>query len=168
MALLPGRFLRRAPFAAGLLAFVVFSVTPALGQSYQSPRQARWAYRRSSAPCAPPVSPTLGTFAPTPYVMVRGNWPAGGGYSPLNTYGDMTLPLYGPLSSLRATSAPVTVYSRGYNGTLEATPATSFSNPNLPALSPVVYPRPSNYYYAPRIDRSPPSWSNGMDWIDQQ
>ena len=79
------------------------------------------------------MSPTLGTFAPTPYLMVRGNWPAGGGYSPLDTYGDMTLPLYGPLSSLRTTSAPVTIYSRGYNGALEATPATSFSNPNLPA-----------------------------------
>ena len=33
--------------------------------------------------------------------MVRGNWPLGGGYSPLDTYGDMTLPLYGPLSALR-------------------------------------------------------------------
>ena len=87
-------------FTAGLLTFVIVPVAPALGQRYQSPRQACRVYRRSSAPCAPSVSPTLGTFAPTPYLMVRGNWPAGGGYSPLDTYGDMTLPLYGPLSSL--------------------------------------------------------------------
>src|SRR5689334_15320802 len=45
----------------------------------------------------------LGTFYPTPYMMVRGNAPAGGGYSPLGEYGETTLSLYGPLSSLRFT-----------------------------------------------------------------
>ena len=169
MALLPGRFIRRSLLAGALITFVLVPVGPALGQNpYQSTPQARRGYRGTVAPCAAGVTPTLGTFAPTPYLTVRGNWPAGGGYSPLDIYGDMTLPLYGPLSSLRATSAPVTIYSRGYNGAPRATPATSFSNPNLPALSPVVYPRQSNNYYAPRIDRSPPSWANAMNWIDQQ
>src|SRR5438309_2340423 len=45
----------------------------------------------------------LGTFYPTPYLMVRGNAPAGGGYSPLGEYGNTTLSLYGPLSSFRMT-----------------------------------------------------------------
>ena len=36
---------------------------------------------------------SLGTFYPTPYIMVRGNLPIGGGYSPLGIYGDQTLAL---------------------------------------------------------------------------
>ena len=50
MARLPGRFIRRALFTAGLLTFVIVPVAPALGQRYQSPRQARRVYRRSSTP----------------------------------------------------------------------------------------------------------------------
>ena len=48
-----------------------------------------------------------------------------------------TLSLYGPLSPLRATTAPVLIYVRGYDGTIRVTEAISFSNPNLPDLSPV-------------------------------
>src|SRR4051812_30652555 len=33
----------------------------------------------------PSPYPMLGTFYPTPSLMVRGNWPAGGGYSPLGS-----------------------------------------------------------------------------------
>ena len=94
----------------------------------------------SSGICAGPCSPTLGTFEPTPYLMVRGNGTTGGGYSPLDVYGDQSMTLYGPLSALRATSAPVTTYSRGYDGRIYAGPGTSFSTPNLPGLSPVIYP----------------------------
>jgi hypothetical protein len=110
----------------------------------------------------------LGTFEPTPYIMVRGNWPLGGGYSPLEVYGDQSMSVYGPFSPLRSTSAPVVTYSRGYDGRIYAAPATSSSTPNLPALSPVIYPTQRSYYYAPRVDRSPPQWSSGMNWIDQQ
>ena len=56
---------------------------------------------------------TLGTFVPTPHIMVRGNGTAGGGYSPLGTFGDTTMSLYGPLSALRSTAAPVLTYTRG-------------------------------------------------------
>jgi hypothetical protein len=118
------------------------------------------------SPC--PAPGPLGTFQPTPYIMVRGNWPLGGGYSPLEVYGDQSMSVYGPLSPLRSTSAPVVTYSRGYDGRVYAVPATSSSTPNLPALSPVVYPTQRSYYYAPRVDRSPPQWSSGMNWIDQQ
>ena len=115
-----------------------------------------------------PAPGPLGTFEPTPYLMVRGNWPLGGGYSPLEVYGDQSMSIYGPLSPLRSTSAPVVTYSRGYDGRVYAAPATSSSTPNLPAISPVVYPTQHNYYYAPRVDRSPPQWSSGTNWIDQQ
>jgi hypothetical protein len=166
MALLTGR-LCRTSLRACLLILVIVPGGSALGQESRWPRQARRVLKASPAPCDQCVTPTLGTFEPTPYVMVRGNWPAGGGYSPLGVYGDQSMSLYGPLSPLRSTSAPVTIYRRGYNGNLEAGRGTAFSTPNLPALSPVVYPRPSNYYYAPRVDRTPPSWSSGMNWIDQ-
>jgi hypothetical protein len=109
----------------------------------------------------------LGTFEPTPYIMVRSNWPAGGGYSSLEFYGDQSLSLYGPLSQLRAVAAPVMTYTRGYDGRVYASPATSFSTPNLPELTPVVYPTSASYYYAPRVNRTPPQWTSGFNWIDQ-
>ena len=116
---------------------------------------------------APPVSATLGTFQPTPYLTVRSNWPAGGGYSPLEYYGDVSLSLYGPLSSYRAVAAPVVSYTRGYDGRVYATQATSFSTPNQPDMTLVVYPTPANYFYAPRGTRTPPQWTSGINWIDQ-
>src|SRR5262245_3297235 len=77
------------------------------------------------------VYPMLGTFYPTPYMIVRGNFPTGGGYSPLDQFGNTSLSLYGPLSSLRATTAPVLLVTRGYDGRLVPLSATSFSTPNL-------------------------------------
>src|SRR3982751_4685468 len=68
----------------------------------------------------PPPAATgapLGTFAPTPYMTVRGNFPTGGGYSPGDTQGgNQSMDIYGPLSALRSTSAPVLTYARGYDG----------------------------------------------------
>jgi hypothetical protein len=116
-------------------------------------------------PC--PAPGTLGTFQPTPYITVRGNSPLGGGYSPLDIYGDQTLSLYGPLSPLRVTTAPVLIYTRGYDGSIRITEAASFSTPNLPELSPVIYPTEANNYYAPRINRPPPRGSSVINWIDQ-
>src|SRR3954453_10087211 len=78
------------------------------------------------------TSPYAGTFYPTPYMTVRGNAPTGGGYSPLGIYGESTMALYGPLSSLRSTAAPLITYSRGYDGRTVILEGTSFSTPNLP------------------------------------
>jgi hypothetical protein len=110
---------------------------------------------------------TLGIFRPTPYIIVGGSYPTGSGYSPLDTYGDQTLSLYGPLSPLRVSTAPVLGYTRGYDGQLRLTEANSFSYPNLPVLSPVVYPTEGNYYYGPRVNRTPRWGSSAINWIDQ-
>ncbi len=114
-----------------------------------------------------PGSATLGTFSPTPYIMVRGNAPVGGGYSPLGIAGDQTMALYGPFSPFRAYSAPVRMYTRGYDGRVRVTEGFSFSTPNSPELTPVVYPNESSNFYGPRVSRTPPSWSSAINWIDQ-
>src|SRR5436305_4397129 len=60
-------------------------------------------------------SPMLGTFMPSPYVSIRSNFTAGGGYSPLGMYGrEQSLSVYGPLSAFRTISAPVSTVVRGY------------------------------------------------------
>ena len=123
--------------------------------------RARPTYRQSSG--AP-----LGTFYPTPQIMVGGAYPtAGGGYSPLEIYGDATLPLYGPISAFRVSTAPVLTYSRGYDGQTRLVETNSFSYPNLPSVSPVVYPTESNYYWGPRSSRTPRWGSSAINWIDQ-
>lgn len=116
---------------------------------------------------APAPGPLGSGFVPTPYINVRGNGTAGGGYSPLGQFGDATMVLYGPLSSLRTTSVPVMTYTRGYDGRLLASPGTSFSNPNQPRLSPVIYPTQAVNYYGFRQSGSPPWWQNGINWLDQ-
>jgi hypothetical protein len=114
-----------------------------------------------------PSSGTLGTFYPTPYIWVAGSNPAGSGYSPMDTYGDQTLSLYGPLSPLRVSTAPILSYSRGYDGRVYLVETNSFSYPNLPEVSPVVYPTEANYYYGPRVPRTPRWGSSAINWIDQ-
>ncbi len=89
----------------------------------------------------------LGTFYPTPAVGIVGNYPSGVGYSPLGTFGDTAMSLYGPFSAFRATTAPVATYTRGYDGLVRPAEAISTSNPIFPLLSPVVYPTRANYYY---------------------
>jgi hypothetical protein len=165
---LHGRFRRGLLLRQCLPVVVMIWHGSAVAQDYPGPAPSRWIVSRPAVVCAQPVVPNLGTFEPTPYLMVRGNWPAGGGFSPLELYGDQSMAVYGPFSPLRATSAPIATYGRGYDGRVYARPATSFSTPNLPALSPVVYPKQANYYYAPRLNRTPPSWSSGFNWIDQQ
>jgi hypothetical protein len=119
------------------------------------------------APARPRAAGPLGTFYPTPYIWTRGNAPAGGGYSPLGQFGDTTMALYGPLSAFRFTSAPVLTYSRGYDGRPVVAPGTSFSTPNLPALTPVVYPTQATNYFGFRRSGAPPWWPNAINWIDQ-
>jgi hypothetical protein len=117
-------------------------------------------------PAYAPTS-TLGTFYPTPYIVVGGDAPLGGGFSPLGIYGDSTMSLYGPFSPLRARTAPIVNYVRGYDGRIYVTEGNSFSYPNRPDLSPVVYPTEHTNYFGPRVSRTPPWWSNGINWIDQ-
>jgi hypothetical protein len=82
-------------------------------------------------------------------------------------HGSGTLALYGPLSPLRATAAPVFAYTRGYDGVLRPTVGTSFSYPNLPELSPVVYPTRANVYGGFRVSGTPPWWDAAHNWLDQ-
>ncbi len=117
------------------------------------------------APCAVHPAP-LGTFMPTPTVLVQSNYPVGGGYSPMGIYGDQTLSLDGPFSSFRSVTAPIVVYSRGYDGVVRPTEVVSSSYPNLPVLSPVAYPTRANNYYAPRVVEDPRS-NSAINWLDQ-
>jgi hypothetical protein len=111
-------------------------------------------------------SPMLGNFYPEPYLNVRGNFEAGGGYSPLGIYGDSTAVLYGPLSAFRTSSAPVLYYERGYDGSYRPGVGTGFSTPNFPSGSPVIYPSRANVFGAPRRVSTPPQWDSGINWID--
>lgn len=157
-------------WTAGLFALTMISMIP---PSSQAGGPYRFRGRRvAETQFAPRTviqgSETLGTFEPTPYVYVRGDWTVGGGYSPLGTYGDTTMSMYGSTSAFRTTTAPVTTYTRGYDGVLHAVPGISFSNPNYPALSPVVYPTRSSYYYRARMENGPPVRPrDASNWIDQ-
>ena len=113
-------------------------------------------------------SPMLGTFYPDPPPLnVRGNFEAGGGYSPLGTYGDSAANIIGPLSSFREVAAPVLTYERGYDGAYRPGVGTSFSSPNFPSASPaVVYPTRANARNAGRRMSTPPQWDSGINWID--
>ncbi len=113
-------------------------------------------------------APMLGTFYPDPPPLnVRGNFEAGGGYSPLGLFGDSSATIIGPLSAFRTTAAPVLVYERGYDGSYRPGLGTSFSNPNFPAASPsVVYPTRANARNAGRRMSTPPQWDSGINWID--
>ncbi len=112
-------------------------------------------------------SPMLGSFYPTNYVMVGGGRPTGTGYSPLGMYGTANMVQYGPFSIYRATTAPVSVYSRGYDGRVYESRGHSFSTPFRPESSPVVYPTPNSYYFRPRGSTAPPQWTTGFGWVDQ-
>ncbi|WP_435015940.1 hypothetical protein TA3x_003497 [Tundrisphaera sp. TA3] len=109
----------------------------------------------------------LGSFTPANYIFVRGNGVVGGGYSPLGSFGQTSMDIYGPISALRQTSAPVVQYSRGYDGRLIGSEATSYSNPFLPGLSPVVYPTRASNFGALRGSGIPPQTGSGINWVDQ-
>lgn len=153
-----------------LVAFATILVTP-------PPVEAGGPFRRRVETARPTTvvvrpdnvnasTPMLGTFYATPYMNVRGNNPTGGGYSPMGQYGVSNFAIYGPLSAYRSTSAPVAVYSRGYDGSLILTEGTAFSSPNLPEASPVVYPTPTSYRDRPRTS-APRSLPSAINWIDQ-
>lgn len=168
-----GSFCARVVLAAAVLLLVVATTTHAGDGQRRRGRRAAAAAAAAARPVVPTarvVDPVyagrLGTFNPTPAILVQGNYPVGGGYSPLGTYGETTMSLYGPFSSMRTTTAPVQVYSRGYDGVVRSGTAISTSYPNLPALSPVAYPTRANNYYAPRVRENPAQTSAYM-WLDQ-
>jgi hypothetical protein len=149
-----------------ILLFQALGATAKAQSDHRTRRGARRVVATSARACPAPTS-TLGTFYPTPVVWVRGNAPLGGGYSPGEIFGDQTLALYGPLSPFRTITAPVVTYVRGYDGSVRPMETLTFSTPNLPELSPVVYPTPANYYYGPRVPSTPPWGANALNWIDQ-
>jgi hypothetical protein len=154
-----------------LFVIVCFKATgadrPALADHGARRAARRVVATRAQTDCAPSTNTTLGIFRPTPYLMVRGNNPVGAGYSPLGISGDASMALYGPFSPLRAATAPVQMYVRGYDGQIRVSDMTAFSYPNYPALSPVIYPTEASNFYAPRINRTLPSRSSAVNWIDQ-
>ncbi len=100
----PRRFFERTCF---LLVPMVLTAAAAIGDDRVQPAVGRGVVTRARPVCANPMPETLGTFQPTPFIVVRGNWPLGGGYSPLEVYGDQSMAVYGPLSPMREVSAPV-------------------------------------------------------------
>lgn len=161
-----GGLVRTLP-GLGLLTILAVITPRAEGGGRWAPRRAVAVPTVSEVTVRPRATGTLGTFASTPYIMVRGSGTTGGGFSPLGSYGDASMSLYGPLSSLRYTSAPVLTVTRGYDGRTRLSEATSFSAPNLPALTPVVYPTQATNYYGFRESGTPPWWANAINWLDQ-
>jgi hypothetical protein len=136
--------------------------------------EAGWPQRRAREVVVTPTSqvrpysrPPIGTFVPAPYIYVRGNGTSGGGYSPMGMYGPDNLALQGPFSPMRSIAAPVLVYNRGFDGVVRPSVETSFSNPNMPRLSPVVYPTRANNVNGFRSTTTPPWWDSGINWVDQ-
>jgi hypothetical protein len=149
----------------GVFFQVSGAVVPALAQHRARHTGTPVTVTQARPACAP--STTLGIFRPTPYIMVLGDFPTGRGYSPLGFQGDSTMALYGPFSPFRAATTSVQTYVRGYDGQIHVSDATSFSYPNLPPLSPVIYPTQASNFYAPRLNRIPPSRASAVNWIDQ-
>ena len=98
------------------------------------------------------VDSTLGTFYPTPYITVGGDVPVGGRLlaardlrrsdtAALRPALGVPYPQQLPSSLTFAATTAGRTPDRGI----------SFSNPNLPVLSPVRYPTVGNYYYGPRV-----------------
>lgn len=113
-------------------------------------------------------APVLGTFYPEPYLNVRGDHQRGGfGYSAFGMYGaNQSLDVYGPLSAFRSTTAPVTVYSRGYDGLIRPGIGSTATTPNLPRLSPYVYPTRANFRGGFPPDSPASTWPSTINVLD--
>jgi hypothetical protein len=161
----------QASMACPILLGVVLIVTAGAAVSLAGERHFRRARRPvvvQPVPTARRIDPVygdrLGTFFPEPAVVIQGNYPIGGGYSPLGTFGT-SMSLIGPMSSFRTTPAPVLTYVRGYDGVVRPAEATATSYPNLPYLAPVAYPSRANHYYAPRV-MDHPADESAIEWLD--
>jgi hypothetical protein len=158
------------PFALATLAAAMLS--GAIEAKAGGPFKRRAGQVVETTTCVNPANATapshmLGSMWGTPMVQIAGDFPTGHGYSPLGQYGVNNLNLYGPTSIYRAMSAPVRVYSRGYDGNVYETEATGFSTPNYPPGSPIIYPTPNASYYRPRRSTIDPIYTNVNMWIDQ-
>jgi hypothetical protein len=157
------------PVLVGLVLFLTAGVLTAAAGEHRFRRARRPAMVRPVPTVSrndPVYGSHLGTFYPSPAVVVAGNYPAGVGYSPLGLYGDPAMSLYGPFSAFRTTTAPVVTFTRGYDGAVRPAESISTSYPIFPMLSPVTYPTRANNYYAPRL-RDHPGQDSAIDWIDQ-
>jgi hypothetical protein len=114
-----------------------------------------------------PAYRPLGTFYPQPYTYVAGNGLARSAMTPMGLQSAGSLAEYGPLSINRRITIPVETYSRGYDGTLVASPGVTTVYPNLRNANPangraaIAFP-PARGVYRPF--RSGPDTIN---WIDQ-
>jgi hypothetical protein len=153
--------------AATILVGVTASIAEAGGPFRRRPRPVVETATTTRPEDRVAPSPMLGSFMPSQYVTVRSTGVIGGGYSPLGMYGrEQSLSVYGPLSAFRSTSAPVVTIVRGYNGLPVVAEGTSFSNPNQPTLSPVIYPTRASNYSALKFQTTPPQWDKAITWID--
>jgi hypothetical protein len=110
-----------------------------------------WVVPRSGVVSTAPRSPYLGTFYPTPSLIIRDDEPAGKGYSPLGQYGQPSaMDLYGPISRFRSRTETFTYYRRGYNGVLESRQGVRVTQPYLRP----DYPRPGLVETRAVVDRS--------------
>lgn len=159
--------LRRLPSRAFVLSTfaLLIPLTASVEAGWPRARRVRAVAPRAYVADSDPSEP-FGSFYRTPYVYVRGNYPAGGGYSPLGEYGPNSLSLDGPLSAFRTTTAPVAVQTRGYDGTYRTTIGTTLSYPNLPRVAPTVYPTRANVDPRLRRQHTPPWWDSATGWID--
>ena len=96
---------------------------------------------------------------------MQGNYPAGGGYSPLGIYGDRACRCIGPLSSFRTTTAPVLTYVRGYDGVVRPAEAITTPIPTCRYLAPVAYPTSCESLLCARV-RDNPAEESAIDWLD--
>jgi hypothetical protein len=122
----------------------------------------------SALACPAPGPSQLGTFSPDRTLFVGGAIQPTVGATTLGMFGPDVSSILGPQSVFRETAAPIVTYSRGYDGTLVPSMGTSFSSPNLPGLSPVIYPTRANI--APGAGpmlRRPRYWPPATNWIDQ-
>lgn len=153
---------RTAGFA--LLALALLAPSTRAGDRHARRRP------RALAPAAAVLTPDrpLGTFYPEPYLSVRGDHQSGGaGYSPSGMYGaNNSLDVYGPLSAYRATTAPLTVYSRGYDGVVRPGTAATFTTPNLPRSSPFAYPTRANFRGGFPPDSPASTWPSAINALD--
>jgi hypothetical protein len=160
--------LATAPPAVAALALTLGLAGSAATTQAQDPYR-RYVPAAAAAVCVPPSGPSqLGTFTPDRTLFIGGPIQPTVGPTTLGMFGPDVGSVIGPLSALRETAAPVLTYSRGYDGTLVPSMGTSFSNPNLPGLSPIKYPTRANIAPGPgpRIQR-PRYWPPATNWIDQ-
>jgi hypothetical protein len=123
-------------------------------------------YGQPIDPANPAPSPGLGTFYRETSLMVGGSYPIGPGYSPLSQ-SQANASLYGPLSAFRAQAVVVPSYTRGYDGRTYVGRAVTFSYPNFPPFSPVVYPTQGSRTPGPLRFSAPAGRPSAVNWIDQ-